>query len=78
MSEDLLKDLAEYRTMRGERGIIMAARSLIQLYRAVDPSLLPPKLRGVDYDREESAAKKTSLRCLSSSHRYSWNGSSLW
>lgn len=45
MSEDLLRDLVEYRSMRGERGIIMAARSLIQLYRQVDPTMLPPKLR---------------------------------
>ena len=45
MNADLLRDLVEYRTMRGERGIIMAARSLIQLYRGADPNMLPAKLR---------------------------------
>lgn len=46
MNEDLLKDLVEYKNQRGEKGVIMAARALLQLYREVYPQLLPPKLRG--------------------------------
>lgn len=46
MNADLLKDLVEYKNQRGDRGVIMAARALLQLYREVYPELLPPKLRG--------------------------------
>ena len=46
MNADLLNDLVGYKQRRGERGIIMAARSLLQLYREVNPELLAPKLRG--------------------------------
>ncbi|CCW65707.1 unnamed protein product [Phytomonas sp. EM1] len=46
MSEDLLRDLVEYKNQRGDRGVMMAARAVIQLYRDVYPSLLPAKLRG--------------------------------
>lgn len=46
MNEDLLKDLAEYKNQRGDKGVIMAARALIQLYREVYPDLLPAKMRG--------------------------------
>ncbi|PBJ71448.1 hypothetical protein BCY84_16789 [Trypanosoma cruzi cruzi] len=45
MNADLLKDLTEYKSQRGDRGVIMAARALIQLYRDVYPELLPAKLR---------------------------------
>ncbi|GET87694.1 hypothetical protein, conserved [Leishmania tarentolae] len=46
MNADLLKDLAEYKNQRGDKGVMMAARALIQLYRDVYPELLPAKLRG--------------------------------
>ncbi|CAG9572371.1 conserved hypothetical protein [Leishmania major strain Friedlin] len=46
MNADLLKDLAEYKNRRGDKGVMMAARALIQLYRDVYPELLPAKLRG--------------------------------
>ncbi|CAD2221604.1 NUC130/3NT domain/SDA1, putative [Angomonas deanei] len=46
MTEDLLKDLVEYKNHRGDKGVIMSARALLQLYREVYPDLLPAKLRG--------------------------------
>lgn len=46
MNADLLKDLVEYKNQRGDKGVMMAARALIQLYREVYPELLPAKLRG--------------------------------
>ncbi|GFO15983.1 protein sda1 homolog [Plakobranchus ocellatus] len=45
MSDDLLQDLVQYRTHR-DKAVIMAARSLIQLYRKVNPELLHRKDRG--------------------------------
>jgi protein SDA1 len=46
MNADLLADLVSYKQRRGEKGVIMAARALLQLYREVNPELLPAKLRG--------------------------------
>lgn len=45
MSEDLLRDLAQYKNYK-ERSVMMAARSLIHLYRASMPELLHKKDRG--------------------------------
>nr|CAG4643804.1 EOG090X030C [Lepidurus arcticus] len=45
MNADLLQDLAEYRTSK-HKSVMMAARSLIQLYRASNPQLLHRKDRG--------------------------------
>ncbi|GFR89647.1 protein SDA1 homolog [Elysia marginata] len=45
MSEDLLQDLVQYRTHR-DKAVIMAARSLVQLYRKTNPELLHRKDRG--------------------------------
>jgi protein SDA1 len=45
MSRELLADLAGYKTYR-DKGVVMAARSLIQLYRNVRPELLQRKDRG--------------------------------
>eukprot|EP00331_Platyophrya_macrostoma_P024633 CAMPEP_0176436722 /NCGR_PEP_ID=MMETSP0127-20121128/18151_1 /TAXON_ID=938130 /ORGANISM="Platyophrya macrostoma, Strain WH" /LENGTH=887 /DNA_ID=CAMNT_0017820123 /DNA_START=41 /DNA_END=2704 /DNA_ORIENTATION=- len=45
MNPTLLSDLVEYKNQRGDRGVMMAARSLIQLYRDINPELLPAKLR---------------------------------
>lgn len=44
MSEDLLRDLAQYKNYK-ERSVMMAARSLIHLYRASMPELLHKKDR---------------------------------
>ena len=44
MSQDLLSDLAGYKTYR-DKGVVMAAMSLIQLYRSVRPELLQRKDR---------------------------------
>ena len=44
MTRELLADLAGYKTYR-DRGVVMAARSLIQLYRNVRPELLQRKDR---------------------------------
>ncbi|KAK4877569.1 hypothetical protein RN001_010075 [Aquatica leii] len=45
MSEDLIRDLVEYKTYR-ERSVMMAARSLMHLFRNVRPELLHKKDRG--------------------------------
>ena len=44
MSRDLLADLAGYKSY-WDKGVVMAARSLIQLYRTVRPELLQRKDR---------------------------------
>ncbi|GAV09238.1 hypothetical protein RvY_18811 [Ramazzottius varieornatus] len=45
MTSDLLHDLAQYRKYRN-KNVMSAARSLVQLYRHVDPSLLKRRDRG--------------------------------
>ena len=47
MNEDLLQDLVQYKSSK-DKGVMMAARSLIALYREVDPSMLAKKDRGRD------------------------------
>jgi protein SDA1 len=42
--EELLGDLVEYRKSR-DKGVVVAARSLLQLYREVNPSLLKRRER---------------------------------
>lgn len=49
MNATLLKDLIMYKKTK-DKSVMMAARSLIQLYRLVNPSLLPKKERGKDTD----------------------------
>eukprot|EP01125_Pyxidicula_operculata_P001163 TRINITY_DN11113_c0_g1_i1.p1 TRINITY_DN11113_c0_g1~~TRINITY_DN11113_c0_g1_i1.p1 ORF type:complete len:781 (-),score=305.58 TRINITY_DN11113_c0_g1_i1:26-2368(-) len=49
MNKSLLKDLTMYRKNK-DKGIMMASRSLIQLFRAVNPSLLPKSERGKGTD----------------------------
>ncbi|CCD15981.1 unnamed protein product [Trypanosoma congolense IL3000] len=58
MEEDLLKDLVEYKSQRGDRGVMMAARALLQLYRHVYPALLPSKLRGKTADPSTGEAPR--------------------
>jgi len=45
MSEDLLQDLVQYKTTKNKT-VMMAARSLLQLYRSIDPTMLRKKDRG--------------------------------
>ncbi|KAG0424300.1 hypothetical protein HPB47_028497, partial [Ixodes persulcatus] len=45
MSADLLHDLAQYKSYR-DKNVSMAAKSLIQLFRTVNPDLLARKFRG--------------------------------
>lgn len=45
MTEDLLRDLSQYKNYR-ERSVMMAARSLIALFRSTMPDLLNKKDRG--------------------------------
>lgn len=44
MDDVLLQDLVEYKTNR-DRGVSMAARSLLQLFRVIHPALLKKKDR---------------------------------
>ena len=45
LDETLLRDLAEYKSYK-DKAVMMASRSLIQLYRSVHPELLHKKDRG--------------------------------
>jgi len=45
MTEDLLRDLVEYKTYK-DKGVMMASRSLIQLFRTICPDLLHKRDRG--------------------------------
>ncbi|GAA6004828.1 hypothetical protein JCM10207_008419 [Rhodosporidiobolus poonsookiae] len=45
MAPDLLEDLVEYRKSK-DKGVTVAARSLLQLYREVDPGMLKRRERG--------------------------------
>jgi len=57
MSEDLLRDFAEYKSYR-DRAVMMAARSLIQLFRVTRPDLLHKKDRGRPTEAMEELAPK--------------------
>eukprot|EP00050_Salpingoeca_kvevrii_P018343 m.73051 g.73051 ORF g.73051 m.73051 type:complete len:690 (-) comp8021_c0_seq2:72-2141(-) len=54
MDPTLLEDLIQYKTYR-DKSVVMAARSLIQLFRDINPSLLPKKERGRPTDEPEQA-----------------------
>ncbi|KJE92920.1 Scad1 protein [Capsaspora owczarzaki ATCC 30864] len=61
MNETLMRDLAMYKTFK-DKGVVAAARSLIQFYRVANPALLHRRDRGrpllgdeVDSDDEQSA-----------------------
>lgn len=49
MDEDLLQDLATYKDFK-DKGVIIAARSLINLFREKNPALLHKRDRGKDHD----------------------------
>ncbi|KAM4708215.1 protein SDA1 homolog [Discoglossus pictus] len=45
MTEDLLQDLAQYKTHK-DKNVCMSARGLIQLFRSLNPQMLQKKFRG--------------------------------
>ena len=45
MDKEFLSDLAEYSKYREDKGVSMAAKSLIKLFREIQPNMLPPKYR---------------------------------
>ncbi|XP_022361724.1 protein SDA1 homolog isoform X2 [Enhydra lutris kenyoni] len=45
MTEELLQDLAQYKTHR-DKNVMMSARTLIQLFRTLNPKMLQKKFRG--------------------------------
>ncbi|KAB0391466.1 hypothetical protein E2I00_004082, partial [Balaenoptera physalus] len=45
MTEELLQDLAQYKTHR-DKNVMMSARTLIQLFRTLNPQMLQKKFRG--------------------------------
>uniref|UniRef100_A0A2K6JSC6 Protein SDA1 n=1 Tax=Rhinopithecus bieti TaxID=61621 RepID=A0A2K6JSC6_RHIBE len=45
MTEDLLQDLAQYKTHK-DKNVMMSARTLIQLFRTLNPQMLQKKFRG--------------------------------
>uniref|UniRef100_A0A6M2DW91 Protein SDA1 n=1 Tax=Xenopsylla cheopis TaxID=163159 RepID=A0A6M2DW91_XENCH len=53
MEEDLLRDLAQFKTYR-DRSVMMAAKSLIHLYRETHPELLHRKDRGRPTEHQAS------------------------
>ena len=48
--QDLIGDLVEYRRYRKDKSVIMAARSLLNLIRSINPTILSRKLRGKFHD----------------------------
>ena len=61
MDSTLLSDLLEYRKSR-EKGVVAAARSLLQLYRQQMPELLHKKLRGRSSDMSAKPALYGALQ----------------
>ena len=58
LDETILTDLIEYKSYK-DKGVMMAARSLISFYRSTNPDMLPKKERGRPNEifAEESASK---------------------
>lgn len=64
MSDDLLQDLCLYKKYK-EKAVTSAARSLIQLFRQLEPSLLQKKDRGKEHDpnaRRKAYGEDTAAR----------------
>merc|ERR1719234_1421751 len=57
MTEDLLRDLVEYKTYK-DKGVMMASRSLIQLFRNICPELLHKRDRGRPTEATMEAKRK--------------------
>lgn len=66
MNEDLLQDLVEYSSFR-DKNVSMASKSLIQLYRVVNPALLKKKDRGrpTEASDEQKVYKYAESKALS-------------
>ena len=63
MTKDLLHDLASYKSFK-DKGVMMAARSLIQLFRNVRPEFLQKKDRVGEkyvYVRQEENERKRNI-----------------
>ena len=56
MTSELLQDLVDYKSSKN-KGIMMASRSLIHLYRTLNPELLRKKDRGVPLNNEDECIK---------------------
>lgn len=61
MEAELLQDLTAYKGSKS-KAVVMAARSLISLYREIAPEMLSSKDRGKTATMEMSAGKKTEYR----------------
>ena len=61
MTETLLQDLVQYRKSK-DKGVMMAAKGLLSLYREVDPELLKKKDRGKDATIGLKAGSLTSRK----------------
>lgn len=59
MEEDLLGDLIEYRKSR-DKGVVVAARSLLALFREVNPTMLKKRERGKLATMDLASGKATS------------------
>merc|ERR1719435_169964 len=57
LTEDLLRDLVEYKTYK-DKGVMMASRSLIQLFRNICPELLHKRDRGRPTEATVEAKRK--------------------
>eukprot|EP00993_Chasmostoma_nieuportense_P001365 NODE_2253_length_1236_cov_25.885482_g2142_i0.p1 GENE.NODE_2253_length_1236_cov_25.885482_g2142_i0~~NODE_2253_length_1236_cov_25.885482_g2142_i0.p1 ORF type:complete len:411 (-),score=111.70 NODE_2253_length_1236_cov_25.885482_g2142_i0:2-1078(-) len=53
MTESFLHDLCEYKTFKKSKGVNAAAKSMIHLYRELEPMMLKKKLRGKFHDPEK-------------------------
>ncbi|KAI9293060.1 SDA1-domain-containing protein [Neoconidiobolus thromboides FSU 785] len=60
MNEDLLQDLTEYKKIK-DKSVVMASRSLIQLFREINPSLLKKKDRGRDATVAKISGNETKV-----------------
>eukprot|EP01063_Lacrimia_lanifica_P021041 TRINITY_DN28299_c0_g1_i1.p1 TRINITY_DN28299_c0_g1~~TRINITY_DN28299_c0_g1_i1.p1 ORF type:complete len:758 (+),score=371.32 TRINITY_DN28299_c0_g1_i1:54-2327(+) len=53
MTEDLLRDIAQYKRFKKDKGVVMASRGMIQLFRELQPEMLGRQDRGRDADMEK-------------------------
>ena len=61
--QDLIGDLVEYRRYRKDKSVIMAARSLLNLIRSINPTILSRKLRGKFHDHGAKPLGVWAGRC---------------
>ena len=60
LTQELLHDLIQYRKYKN-KNVVMASRSLLQLYRYIDPELLPQKERGKPKEHDDVLAQMNSF-----------------